>query len=212
MAIIISLKTHMIEFIKKIIHNISQKGGTFFTFLRAQVSSQVSSITDFGVTILLASVFGGVMKTLFGEEYYYGYATAIGAICGGIVNCTINYKWTFKAQGGNVGFVVIKYILVWIGSILLNTYGTVLLTELIKSIEYVNSALGDHTDKVFIVCKIIVSLLVGFIWNFNMQRLFVYKQTKWEVQWLNKRKEKQILKNNVSNDVGESEKNGFDNL
>lgn len=114
------------------------------------------------------------MKSVFGD-YYYGYATAIGAVCGGIVNGTINYKWTFKADGQRISHVVVKYIMVWLGSIALNTYGTVLLTELVKEFEFMQNLFGRHLDNVFIISKIVVSLLVGFLWNFNMQRIFVYR-------------------------------------
>ena len=67
---------------------ISQKGG-FFMFLRAQLSAQMATIADFLVTILLVRLF----------EVYYVYATLAGAVYGGIVNCVINYKWTFKSTG-----------------------------------------------------------------------------------------------------------------
>ena len=58
-------------------------------FLRAQLSAQMATIADFLVTILLVRLF----------EVYYVYATWRGAIYGGIVNCVINYKWTFKSKG-----------------------------------------------------------------------------------------------------------------
>jgi len=58
-------------------------------FLRAQLSAQMATISDFFVTILLVSLF----------DIYYVYATLTGALCGGIVNGIINYKWTFKSKG-----------------------------------------------------------------------------------------------------------------
>ena len=91
---------------------ISQKGG-FFMFLRAQLSAQMATIADFLVTILLVRLF----------EVYYVYATLAGAVYGGIVNCVINYKWTFKSTGKKTN-VAVKFILVWVCSIWLNTWGT----------------------------------------------------------------------------------------
>ena len=96
---------------------ISQKGG-FFMFLRAQLSAQMATIADFLVTILLVRLF----------EVYYVYATLAGAVYGGIVNCVINYKWTFKSTGKKTN-VAVKFILVWVCSIWLNTWGTYALTE-----------------------------------------------------------------------------------
>lgn len=53
------------------------------TFLKAQASSLLATAVDFGVTVLLANLFG----------IYYVYATFIGALSGGCVNCAVNYKW-----------------------------------------------------------------------------------------------------------------------
>lgn len=154
----------MVDWIKKGAKAISEKGG-FFMFIRAQFSSQVASVTDFAVTIILASFF----------NVYYVVATFIGAVCGGVLNCAINYKWTFKAQDCKKKDVIVKYILVWIGSICLNTVGTYYLTELLGHSEWLKSLLGGFFDDIYILSKIVVSLLVGLVWNYNMQRLFVYR-------------------------------------
>ena len=137
-------------------------------FIRAQFSSQVASLTDFAITIVLASFF----------NVYYVSATLIGAVCGGVINCLINYKWTFKAKDCAKKHVVIKYVLVWIGSIALNTFGTYLLTEVLGSVESLRLLLGGFSDDIYIVSKIVVSLVVGFLWNYNMQRLFVYRNVE----------------------------------
>jgi len=107
---------------------ISQKGG-FFMFLRAQLSAQMATIADFLVTILLVRLF----------EVYYVYATLAGAVYGGIVNCVINYKWTFKSTGKKTN-VAVKFILVWVCSIWLNTWGTYALTESLAKIPWVRYA------------------------------------------------------------------------
>lgn len=151
----------MAGWIKKLAKTISEKGGIFM-FIRAQFSSQISSLTDFTVTLVLVNVFG----------LFYGYATFTGSVCGGIVNSIVNYKWTFKAQGIKKRYVAIKYLIVWVCSILFNTFGTILMTELISKIVPLKELLGEN---LFVVSKIVVSLLVGFLWNYNMQRLFVYK-------------------------------------
>jgi len=152
------------DWIKKIIRAASEKGG-FFTFLRAQFSSQIATLSDFTVTILLAKLFG----------LFYFYATFTGAVFGGVVNCIINYRWTFKAKGIKKRHIAMKYAFVWIGSILLNTYGTFAMTELLKKSVWLREFLGNMVDDVFIFSKIVVSLLVGFLWSYNMQHHFVYK-------------------------------------
>lgn len=150
--------------IKKILHKINSKKG-FFTFLRAQFSSQISSQLDFLVSILVVNLFG----------VYYGLATLLGNISGGMLNCYINYKWTFKAKGLQVRSVLLKFILVWLGSIYLNTKGTVLFTEYVMKKIPLESMPALLVNNVFLVPKAVVSIIVGLLWNYNMQRSFVYK-------------------------------------
>ena len=142
---------------------VHEKDG-FFTFLRAQFSSQISSLTDFLTSIICVNVFG----------IYYGNATLAGNIVGGILNCFINYQWTFKAKGTKVPYVLIKFFMVWLVSIFLNREGTILFTEFVmKHIQIVEPRW--IAENVFLVPKIVVSLIVGFVWNYNMQRIFVYR-------------------------------------
>lgn len=120
-------------------------------FLKAQLSAQTATIVDFSISLLLAELFG---------LWYVG-ASFLGALSGGMCNCVINYHWVFGSDGQLKRYVAIKYLLVWIGSILLNTGGTYLLTEIS----------GHH----FIFAKAIVSVAVALLWNYQLQRLFVYK-------------------------------------
>ncbi len=159
----------MFAWVKKAVKAINEKTG-FFMFLRAQFSSQLASITDIFVTVLLGIVL----------NIYYVYATFFGSVCGGIINCIINYKWTFKSQGIKKRHVAIKYAVVWVGSIFFNTYGTYLLTEFLSRIGWMEKLMGSFIDDIFILCKIVVSLIVGFLWNYNMQRLFVYKESNFK--------------------------------
>ncbi len=121
------------------------------TFCKAQLSAQIATVVDFTVTALLAEVFG----------LWYLIATFLGALGGGIVNCIVNYHWVFHAKTLKKRFVAIKYLMVWCGSIVLNTGGTYLLTEL--------------SSQHFLIAKVIIAILVGFLWNYQMQRLFVYR-------------------------------------
>lgn len=141
------------------------KGKGFFTFLRAQFSSNISSLTDNLACLLFVNVFG----------VYYGLSVFLGNFAGGIVNCYINYKWTFKAKGLFVPHVLIKFIMVWMGSIILNTEGTILFTEYVLD-KIPTGHLPDLlVQNLFMAPKLIVSILVGWIWNYNMQRIFVYR-------------------------------------
>ena len=149
-------------------------------FLRAQLSAQMATIVDFFVTILLVSV----------SNIYYVYATFTGAVSGGVVNAMINYSWTFKSKGKKK-YVAIKYLIVWVGSIWLNTWGTYLLTECLSTIPWVKNTLIRHFGDFFIIPKIIVAVLVALLWNYNMQRFFVYRNIKFK-DFLKRKKDKTL--------------------
>lgn len=134
-------------------------------FIKAQLSAQVATFIDFLVTILLAKWVG----------LFYLYATFFGSVVGGIINCVINYKWVFQSKACKRTHVALKYIAVWGGSILLNTWGTFALTEGLTRMQWINDWLGRYVDDVFIVSKMVVALLVAFFWNYSMQRVFVYR-------------------------------------
>lgn len=132
-------------------------------FVKAQLSAQMASLIDLLVTVSLA---------LMGM--YYLYATFLGAVVGGISNCIINYRWVFHAVGCKKRHVALKYLLVWTGSIGLNTWGTYALTEGLTRSAWVDRLTGGP-DNLFVFSKMVVAVLVGVLWNYQLQRLFVYR-------------------------------------
>lgn len=122
----------------------------FWTFCKAQCSAQIATVADFGLSYLLASA-----------GLWYTWATAIGALTGGIINCAINYRWVFDATHHlQKRHVATKYMMVWTVSILLNTLGTYAVTEWS----------GQH----FLIGKTLVAIGVALLWNYQMQRRYVY--------------------------------------
>ena len=126
-------------------------------------SAQIASAVDFAVTFLLVNFCG----------LYYVAATFLGAFSGGVVNCCINYKWVFSVSSSK-HLSAWKYLLVWSGSILLNTAGTYLLTEGVMRMAWVDRLNALVSVNLFLLPKIIVALLVSFFWNYQLQRKFVY--------------------------------------
>ncbi|WP_443943702.1 GtrA family protein [Pedobacter sp. AW1-32] len=124
-----------------------------YTFLKAQASSLSASIVDFLMTILCARVFG----------MWYLAASITGTVSGGIVNFSINRNLVFNATSQNIKFQIIKYIIVWLGNLLLVTGGVYGLTHFFN-INYVLS-------------KVIVSLLIGTSYNYIMQKQFIFSRT-----------------------------------
>lgn len=139
------------------------------TFLRSAVSSQCASWVDMGLSFVLFAWLA----------FSPALATAVGAICGGIVNCIINYKFTFHADGVDWRAVAVKYAMVWIASALLNTFGTEIIYNLIRGWDWLET-IGFKKDGYFAAARLFVSLMVSWFWNFPMQRYFVYAATSFD--------------------------------
>lgn len=137
-----------------------------FTYIRSIVSSQSASWVDMGLSFVLFA-WVGLLPWL---------ATAIGAVVGGAVNCIINYRFTFRASGCDWRAVVVKYSLVWLGSLALNALGTQLLYALISGWTWLET-IGFRPDGYFAAARLFVSLIVSWFWNFALQRYFVYRPT-----------------------------------
>lgn len=170
-----------------LLQRILQSNGLVFTFLRSIVSSQAASILDLTLSFVL---FSWCHLDAF-------LATAIGAIAGGALNCAINYKFTFHAEGCPWVAVIIKYAMVWTGSLLLNSFGTDWLNSVFERWTLL-ATLGFTSKGCFAAARGIVSLAVSLFWNFLLQRYFVYVPTRFDrlavalvpAAWRNKKSEK----------------------
>lgn len=150
--------------IQKVGDNLLKNDNFIFTFLRSAVSSQTSGWVDFAVSFIFFQWVG--FNPLF--------ASALGAVAGGVVNCIINYRFTFHADGVDWRAVVVKYAMVWIGSLLLNSFGTQFLYEVIKDWDWLEM-IGFKKAGYFSAARLFVALIVSWAWNFMLQRYFVYR-------------------------------------
>ncbi len=121
------------------------------TFIKAQAASLTATLVDFGVTVLLKEVF----------HCWYLLASVLGTISGGIVNFSMNRSWVFQARDQKIHSQVIKYVLVWIGNLVLVSSGVFVFTH--------------YLGLSYLVSKIIVSLTVGIGYNYVLQKKFVFK-------------------------------------
>lgn len=121
------------------------------TFLKVQAASIIGSLADFLITIILVQVF----------NCWYLAANAIGNISGNLTQFIIFRNWAFKA-GANTKITsqFRRYLLVWIGNLLLSAAGVFLLTHF-ACINY-------------LISKTITSVLLGLSYNYLLQRFFVF--------------------------------------
>ena len=124
------------------------------TFIKAQAASVLGSIVDFLITILLV------------EKFQWGYVLAnlTGNICGGTVQFILFRKWAFNADGGKMRIQAFRFILVFMGNIILSAVGIFCFTNLLV-INYVFS-------------ETITSILSGISFNYYMQKKFVFSSQK----------------------------------
>lgn len=152
-------------------------GKGIFTFLRSSVSSQIASWIDMGVCFVF---YAWVFLPLGTASLRSFLSTAIGLVIGGIVNCCINYRFTFRAEHCAVKAVAVKYFLIWGGSFVLNLGGTTLLEQGLHSLNIINRVTWIKPDGVFAVARLSVSLAVSLGWNFVMQKNFVYRPSRFD--------------------------------
>ena len=121
-------------------------------FFKAQASSFIATAVDFAVTVLLKEVL----------KFWYLLASFIGTFSGGVVNFLLGRKWVFESTQGRAHIQFGKYLLVWIGNLILNAGGVFALTN------YIGSS--------YIVSKIITSVLVGIFYNYLLHKRYVFKE------------------------------------
>jgi putative flippase GtrA len=123
---------------------------TMITFLKVQAASIIGSLIDFLTTILLVEIF----------HCWYITGNFIGNISGGITQFILCRNWAFKGGEGKIPAQVTKFILVWIGNLILSAAGVYFFTHYLK-INY-------------IISKTITSVLLGVTYNYLMQKKFVF--------------------------------------
>lgn len=154
--------------LQKVTDQLLHDDGVIFTLLRSGASAQLCGWID----MIMSFVFFAFCHMT------PWMSTATGAFIGGVINCIINYRFTFHAQ--NIGWraVITKFIFVWIGSLLLNSFGTQIVYYLVRDWHWLTVTIGLGDDAVFLAARLFVSLVVSLAWNFLLQRNFVYRTTR----------------------------------
>ena len=142
--------------------------GFLFTLLRSGASSQICGWIDMLVSFVVFAFL----------DFTPWLSTAIGAFVGGILNCVIKYRFTFHAEGVAWRAALTKFLFVWVGSLLLNSFGTQIVYYLMREWTWLKTIMGLGDDAIFLVARLSVSLVVSLAWNFLLQRNFVFRETR----------------------------------
>ena len=121
------------------------------TFFKVQAASIVGSIADYLTTIFLVESF----------HCWYLIASFAGNICGGGAQFFLCRNWAFKGGADKMWKQACKFILVFIGNLLLSAAGIYFFTQYFR-INY-------------LISKTMTSVLLGVSYNYFMQREFVFK-------------------------------------
>ncbi len=121
------------------------------SFIRYNIVAGLATATDFLVLVLLTEV----------VQLWYIFSAVTGLVSGGIVSFFLERNWAFRKRHGNIYNQTLKYFIVWISSIFLNT------TALFLLVEYV------HLH--YILSKIIVAMVIGMGFNYFTHKYFIFK-------------------------------------
>lgn len=121
------------------------------TFIRYNIVSIIATTVDFLVLITLTEFF----------KLWYLTSGIIGAFSGGVTSFVLGRNWAFNKKDGSVCRQAIRYTIIWLGSIFLNTYGLYFFVDILN-IQY-------------IIAKIIVAIFIGLGFNYIMQKYFIFR-------------------------------------
>jgi putative flippase GtrA len=119
-------------------------------FLKTQVALIAGSVADFAITILLVEEF----------HCWYVAGNATGNIAGALAQFLLSRNWVFTEHRQRVPVQIVKFIIMWLGNILLAGLGIFLLTHFLN-LHYLFS-------------KLLVSVLLGLSYTYLLSKKFVF--------------------------------------
>ena len=127
---------------------------TWRTLGRHRRGAIAATIADFATMIVLVEA-----ARLSPEA-----ATPIGAVAGAVTNFTLGRAWIFRRHTGHWATQASRYALVSAASAGWNTLGE----QLVHGMGHVQ----------YVVARAMVSFVVSLLWNFPMQRAFVFRERR----------------------------------
>jgi len=155
--------------IRQIGNNFIKSDSWLYSLMRAGLVSQAASWVDLFTGFALFAWVG----------LNAGFSAAIGAIIGGVINCYVNFHFTFHVHDYSWKAIIVKYTIVWIGSVLLNSFGTQTLYYLLQKWHWLET-IGFKPDGYYTAARLAVSGAVSLFWNLLLQAKFVYKPHRFD--------------------------------
>jgi putative flippase GtrA len=128
--------------------------GLWATLGRHQIGAFAATAVDFGVMIALVECFHASPVV----------GTAVGATVGALTNFLLGRAWIFPGHAGHWSGQALRYAMVSAASAGLNALGEHLVCDVAR-LQYV-------------LARVLVSVAVSLLWNFPMQRRFVFREGK----------------------------------
>ena len=129
-----------------------KKKSSILVFIKAQGSAFTGSLVDYLIMIACTELL----------NIHYTISIIIGGIIGAIVNFSINRYWTYNAEEGALKAQIPKFIIVVLGSVLLKSGGTYILSNWL-SLDYK-------------ISRIIIDIIVSLGFNYTLQTYWVFKK------------------------------------
>ena len=121
------------------------------TFVKAQAASFIASMADYFITISCVELAG----------FWYVVGSSIGTIVGGVTNFSLGRHWVFRGGEAERNIQLLRYAVVWMGYLLLTTFGVYLLTHF-----------GGFN---YIVSKVMVTLFMAIAYSYPLQKRYVFR-------------------------------------
>lgn len=125
----------------------------FHVFMKAQLSSFIGGITDYGIMIALTELF----------HLFYPVSIVLSGMLGAVINFSINRYWAFNQRNEDKSVQLKRFVFVVAGSIALKSSGTYFFTELL------------HFD--YKLVRLGVDALVSIGFNFTLMKYWVFRPT-----------------------------------
>ena len=119
-------------------------------FFKTQAALIAGSMADFLLTWLLVDVFNG----------WYLSSNAAGNIIGAVAQFLLSKYWVFTKARQKPPAQIYKFIVMWVGNILLSAAGVYLLT--------------NYAHLHYLFSKLLVSVLLGVSYTYWVSKKFVF--------------------------------------